>query len=431
MPSRVRFHVVLLCAMLLGWGAPAMATAQEATPAADGMTAVATGLSAPRGFTWAPDGTLYVAQSGPGETAKATGIASSVVKIVDGCPVPVASGLPSTFDPFRDALGPMDVQFVGDQLYVLQTATGPYGGGSPTPPMPNGIYTVGQDGTLNLWLDLTSYIDSYPPIYLPGDANELAEPYRFRYDGDGFWLIDSNRGLVFFIGLDKAIRLVTDLSLGHPVLAAMTLDQQGGIYVGNLTPAPHADGSAWVKRIDRQGNTQTVWTNLTTVTGLALDGNGQLYAIEMATGNEGPDGMRAGTGRLLKQTGLDSYEIVAYGLEYPIDLQIGPDGAFYVSMPAFDDNTQAGVIVRIPAGTTGLTVDLSLLNGAKCTGAQAYVAPSPVPPGSPTVEPTSAPTEAPTEAATSVPTEAATQAPTTAPTEVATVAPTVEATPTS
>ena len=193
---------------------PMATVAQIATPAAgDGVTAVASGLSAPRGFTWGPDGVLYVAQSGPGSTDKATGVASAVVKIVDGCPVPVASGLPSTFDPFRDALGPMDIQFVDDQLYVLQTATGPYGGGSPTPPMPNGIYTAGDDGSVALWLDLTAYIDAYPPEYMPGDANELAEPYRFRYEGgndddvdnDGFWLIDSNRGLVFFIGMDKSI----------------------------------------------------------------------------------------------------------------------------------------------------------------------------------------------------------------------------------
>lgn len=359
--------------------------AQDATPPNNaGMTVVASGLSAPRGFTWGPDGMLYVAQSGPGSTKAATGMASSVVKIVDGCPVPVASGLPSTFDPFKDVLGPMDVQFVGPQLYVLQTATGLYGNGSPTPPMPNGIYTAGSDGSVALWLDLTSYIDSYPPNYMPGDYNELAEPYRFLYDGDGFWLIDANRGLVYFIAMDQTVTLIADLSQGHPVLAAMTLDQQGGIYVGNLTPAPHADGTSWVKHLDRQGNTQTVWTNLTTVTGLALDTDHTLYAIEMASGNEGPDGMRAGTGRLLKQTGLDTYDVVAYGLEFPIHLAIGPDGGFYMSMPSYGENAQAGAIVRIPAGSGNLTVDLSMLDGARCIGANPYTAPAPVPPGSPT-----------------------------------------------
>lgn len=378
---------------------PAAAVAQDATPAAaDSVTAVASGLSAPRGFTWGPDGALYVAQSGPGSTEKATGAASSVVRIVDGCPVPVASGLPSTFDPFRDALGPMDVQFVGDQLFVLQTATGDYGSGSPTPTMPNGIYTVGSDGSVSLWLDLTAYIDAYPPVNMPGDYNELAEPYRFRYDGNGFWLIDSNRGLVFFIGMDKSIERVADLSLGHPVLSAMALDGQGGIYVGNLTPDPHPDGTSWVVRIDRQGNTQQIWSNLTTVTGLAVDTNGALYAIEMATGNEGPDGMRAGTGRLLKQTGQDTYDIVAYGLEYPIDLQIGPDGEFYVSTPAYGDNAQAGLILRIPAGSMNLTVDLSKFDGGKCDGAQPYKAPAAVPPGSPTPPPTSTPAPAATPA---------------------------------
>lgn len=399
MPSRSPLRL-LAALMLLSFALlPLTASAQEATPmagsdAGDGVTAVATGLSAPRAFTWGPDGALYVAQSGPGNTEDATGPRSSVVKIVDGCPVAVASGLPSTFDLFKDILGPMDVQFVGPQLYILQTATGPFGGGSPTPPLPNGIYIAGADGTVTLWLDLTSYIDAYPPNYMPGDYNELAEPYRLLYDGNGFWLIDSNRGLVFFITMDKKIARIADLSQGHPVIAAMTLDNQGGIYVGNLTPAPHADGTAWVKHIDRNGNTQTVWTNLTTVTGLALDRTNTLYAIEMASGNEGPDGMRAGTGRLLKQTGLDTYEVVASGLEYPIDLKIGPDGAFYVSMPAYGPNDQAGLILRIPADASNLTIDLSRFDGGMCAGTSAYQAPAMVPPGSPTVEPTAAPVAA-------------------------------------
>jgi sugar lactone lactonase YvrE len=371
---------------------PLTSSAQDATPAPDEtVTAVATGLSAPRGFTWGPDGSLYVAQSGPGNDADAIGPRSSVVEIVDGCPVAVAGGLPSSPDPFGDVLGPMDVQFVGPQLYILQTATGPYGEGSPTPPLPNGIYTAGADGSVTLWLDLTSYINSYPPNYMPGDYNALAEPYRFLYDGDGFWVIDANRSLVLFVTMDKQIRRVADLSQGHPVLAAITLDQQGGIYVGNLTAAPHADGTSWVKHIDRNGNTRTVWTNLTVITGLALDSNGQLYALEMATGNLGPDGMRAGTGRLVRQTGPDSYDIVAYGLEYPIDLELGPDGAFYVSLPSYGPNAQSGLILRIPSDASNLTIDLAQFDGYTCADATGYQAPASVPPGSPTADGTPKP----------------------------------------
>lgn len=407
--SSPRLLAMLVIACLLAL-VPSATLAQDATPMnGDDITAVATGLSAPRGFTWGPDGVIYVAQSGPGNTEAATGIASSVVKIVDGCPVPVASGLPSTFDPFRDALGPMDVQFVGDQLFVLQTATGEYGSGSPTPPMPNGIYTAGSDGSISLWLDLTSYIDSNPPTNMPGDYNELGEPYRFLYDdgsdlsadaaldgadAPGFWLIDSNRGLVFFIDMDKTITLIADLSLGHPVLTALERDGEGGVYIGNLTPAPHPDGGAQVVRVDKNGNVEQVWSNLTTVTGLALDSAGTLYAIEMATGNGGPDGMRPGTGRLLRQTGSSSYEVVAYGLEYPIDLEIGPDGDFYASMPAFGSNAQSGMILRIPADASELTVDLAKFDGGMCAGATPYKAPAAVPPGSPTPPPTNTPVPA-------------------------------------
>jgi hypothetical protein len=374
----------LVTALTLTLVPVATAVAQDATPAAEeGITVAASGLAAPRAFTWGPDGDIYVAQSGPGITADATGAAEAVVKIVDGCPVRFAGVLPSTLDQFGQVLGPMDVQFDGSQLYILQAA-GESGAGSPTPSQPNGIYTVGADGTVSLWLDLTSYAEADPSTNTPDSGNEMDQPYRFLYDGDGFWLIDSNRGLVFFIGMDKSITRIADLSEGHPVLTAMARDGQGGIYVGNLTPAPYVDGTARVVRIDREGNVEQIWSNLTTVTGLALDADGTLYALEMATGNDSPASMRPGTGRLLRQTGPDTYDVVAYGLEYPIDLEIGPDGAYYVSMPAFGPNTEAGLILRIPAGSTDLTVDLAQFDGATCDGAQPYTAPAAVPPGSPT-----------------------------------------------
>lgn len=371
MPRLFHQHTVLAFVLFLTVGVlPTGVLAQDATPVpSNGVELAASGLSAPRGFTWGPNGALYVAQSGPGNTADAVGAASSVVRIDDGCPVPVAAGLPSTVDPFDDVLGPNDVQFVGPQLYILQTATGPYGDGAAAPEMPNGIYIAGVDGTVELWLDLTSYTVANPPNYMPGDYNELSEPYRLLADGNGFWLIDANRSLVFFITMDKKIKRIADLSQGHPVLTAMTLDRQGGIYVGNLTPAPHAEGTSWVKHIDRAGNTQTIWTNLTVVTGLALDSNNQLYALEMATDTNGPDGMRPGTGKLVRQTGPDSSETIASGFDFPIHLAIGPDGDFYISGPSYGPNDQNGVILRVPADGSDLTVDMSQFYNDSCSGA--------------------------------------------------------------
>ncbi|MBA2598073.1 MAG: hypothetical protein H0V00_15725, partial [Chloroflexia bacterium] len=65
----VCLSLVLAVVVLLS-SAPLAVEAQEATPGAEGALAtldpVAVGLTNPRGFTWAEDGTLYVALAGTG-----------------------------------------------------------------------------------------------------------------------------------------------------------------------------------------------------------------------------------------------------------------------------------------------------------------------------------------------------------------------------
>ena len=72
------------------------------------------------------------------------------------------------------------------------------------------------------------------------------------------------------------------------------------------------------------------------VTGLAVSPAGDLYALEMSTGNsKEPPYVHPHTGRIVKQTGPDSLTEVVTGLDYPIAMATGPDGALYVSTPAF------------------------------------------------------------------------------------------------
>ena len=69
--------VVPLLALVLVAGAPLTTAAQDTTPSASPSAGappvVASGLTNPRGFTWAPDGTLYVALAGNGGTSPAVG----------------------------------------------------------------------------------------------------------------------------------------------------------------------------------------------------------------------------------------------------------------------------------------------------------------------------------------------------------------------
>ena len=98
-------------------------SASEAAPSG-GITLAASGLDNPRGFTWAPDSTLYVAQAGispaNGATATPTGgavgftgsLAGSVASIAQGCPVVYQGNLPSAGGTGGLDLGPASLAFL-------------------------------------------------------------------------------------------------------------------------------------------------------------------------------------------------------------------------------------------------------------------------------------------------------------------------------
>lgn len=336
-----------------------------------GITLYAGGLQNPRGMAWDRDGTLYVALAGTGGSVQFSSPTSnegtpvpdfarhtaSVVRIAKrddvidlGCPVVVASGLPSTRGMSGADQGPSDVAFLGDTLYVLQD-----GGDSAMlfPEYPNGVYSVNPDGTLNLVADIRDWIQKNPVEHLAYDQGPEGETFAM-VAGDSFlWVIESNSGQLLKVTPDGTITRVADLSEGHPVPTGLTAAPQGGVFVGFLTPTPYTDGSSKVVHISPEGEITTVWTGLTMVTALAVSPAGDLYALEMATGNSTTAPfVHANTGRIVKQTGPDSLAEVVTGLDLPIAMSVGPDGALYVSTPAFGAKDKLGGIIRVDLSRT-------------------------------------------------------------------------------
>jgi sugar lactone lactonase YvrE len=365
-------------------------------PADTGITLAASGLANPRGIAWDEAGIMYVAQAGLGTQESATDPSAAVVRIIAGCPEPVASGLPSTEDPFTDVLGPEDVAILGGQLYVLQGATA-HSLDEMNPNTPNGVYAVQPDGTVQLVADLTTWILANPTETVPEDYNPLGEPFRMVADEEAglLWVLEANRGEVLTVTPDGTIARVVDMSRGHPVLTGFALAPEGGVYVSNLTPFPHGDGTAVAWKVTADGTVSLVWAGLTVATGLAVGPDGTLYAAEMATGNDTPAGMQPGTGRIVRQSDTINSDVLVTGLEYPIVLRTGPDDALYTALPAYGPNKDAGVIIRVPLGIQGpVALDPSIVTGAHCPGADPYVPTSPAPPATPAPDPSAAATPA-------------------------------------
>jgi len=435
-----RRNIVLALIFLLTLAPAAslgMMTAQDATPMApdgatpamgspvaspvvssQGITLAVGGLINPRGMTWADDGTMYVALAGSGGTTMGesmspdeqeygpffAGRTASVIRVeqvlnltAQGCPVAVAGGLPSTRGMSGHTQGPADVAFLDGELYVLQDS----GSAAATayPDMPNGVYRVESDGSVTLIADIMKWHDENPVAHVPYDLTVESETFAML-PGDSFlWVLESNSGQVLQVTPDGTITRIADLSEGHPVPTGFALSDDGGVYVGFLTPAPYTDGSSKVVKVMPDGTVTDVWTGLTAVTGIAVGPDGTLYALEMATNtiDEAPF-MLPGTGRIVRQTGPDSLAEVVVGLDFPIAMEMGPDDALYVAFPAFGAEQGLGGVLRVDlSAPQPMTVSPDILGLDQCDIATA--APSTPVPMDTTATPAATPMATPSDAA--------------------------------
>lgn len=358
--------LALMLAIAATTGVTMTAAQDEAATAS--MQTAATGLTNPRGMTWDDEGTMYVALAGSGAVAQGdaesdapsstdTGqgnLTSAVATIEAGCPVAVATGIPSAVDGSGGVIGAVDVAFLDGQLYVLNAAGGASLGHPDSAP---GLYLVNDDGTTTLVADHAAWLIENPPSTPPpGGFPNPGELYAMVADEDRVWVVDSNNGLISTITPAGVETLVADLSADHPVPTGIALSPDGGVYVANLSRAPFPDGGASVRHIAEDGTITEVWTELTMVTDIAVGPDGTLYAVEMSVGNtEEEPYVVPGTGRLVRQTGPDSSETVVDGLLFPVSLATGPDEALYVAMPAVGADRGTGEILRVDLTGEGIS----------------------------------------------------------------------------
>lgn len=332
-------RLLVAAALLPLLGMPWVAVASQATPDAAPSGTVETlvsGVTNPRGFAWDAEGTLHLALAGAGSDE-----ASSIVTVADGCVSPVAEGLPTIYvSNLGWVWGVMDLAVVGDELYALSGAWNE----------PTGIYRVLDDGTMEIVVDLGAWFTENPTAFTAPDYNPLGSLFDFETDGETFWISEAVGGRLVTATLDGQVELVADLSEGHPVPTGVALDGEGGAYVGYLMAAPYVDGSAKVVHVAADGTVTDHWTGLTAVTDIAVGPDGALYAVEMATGNttESPY-LRPNSGRVVRMTGPDGLEAVVEQVNAPDYLGFGPDGALYLTLPAYAEGTGvgAGSLVRV------------------------------------------------------------------------------------
>ena len=348
----------VLALALLGvtWVQPA--AAQPAAPSLPpNATVVASGLINPRGFTFAPDGALVVAESGavpdgfeapfgpptpmfrPATTT--TGRVSRI-DLATGQRTSLAEGLPSSAGSFGDTLGPSNVAYLGNDLYVLISA-GPVHG---WPNYPSGVYKVNPDGTVRPVANLDAFNSKSPVSFIAPD-DEISNPYDMVAGDGALWITDGNRAQVYKVTPDGTIARVADLSTGHPVTTGITAASGGGIVTVELTAVPYVEGSGRVLRIGADGAVTPITRGTTVATGVASASDGTIYVVEHSVSLGKPPFLEPGTGRLARLSADGKLEAVAGGLNFPTIARIGPDGAVYVANVSVGGDHGEGQIVRI------------------------------------------------------------------------------------
>lgn len=370
MPARK--HRVLLVAGACAALCPQLPFAPPALLAASAEV-VASGLVNPRGIDQAPNGWIYVAESGnaagagcdpakppfplPGPlTEPCLGLSGAIVKVDPTGVWPatrIVTGLPSvTNRALADAAGPYDISFNGTGNAIVTMGLGGNVAGraalGPDAAVLGNLLKVAPSGQWKLAGDVAAHEES-DPDGAGADSNGfgvLALPSRsIVADAGGNSLVEvranrRTRTLAVFPGQMAPLPGPPPQPMipVQSVPTSVALGPDGWLYVGELTGFPFPAGAARVWRVPPEGGTREVCaTGFTAIVDVTFDPWGNLYVLEFASGL----GFPPNTGRLSRlgrenvcraRTDADRIGVV---LSRPSGVVIGLDGAAYVTNDTF------------------------------------------------------------------------------------------------
>src|SRR3984957_502484 len=345
----------LSVAAALTCAAPLPALAQQSAP----FTIYGTGLEAPRGLRFGPDGDLYVAEAGtggtnstgkactqvPGPVGPYTGGSNARISKINhkGVRTTVASGFPSTQDAQGDLIGVADVMFVNTVLYAVVAGGGCSHG---NPKAPTGIAEVNRaNGAWRMIADIGTFLKSHPAKYESADDFEPDGTLYSAIVHNGIiYTVEPNHGQVLSVTLSGQIAQVIDISAseGHIVPTSIA-ERNGSFYVGNLNLFPIDPQWARVLTISWGGGDEVdvapgfqthgyrivnSKAGFTTVVAVDFGPDGLLYALELSDAAGFPT---PGDGKVVRVNRNGDIEEMVTGLNVPGGMTFGPDDRLYIS----------------------------------------------------------------------------------------------------
>lgn len=335
-------------------------SASAAPPVSSASAAVsvfATGFNNPRGLKFGPDGYLYVAEGGVGGTdstagppplcQQAAGVGpytgsphgARISKVdASGNRTTFADGFPSSQTAIMGGLtsGVADVAFIGHTMYALIAGAGCSHGVDGTF---NGIAQVDASGNWTMIANLSQFQMAYPVAQSnPGDFEPDGTWYSMVAVRGALYAVEPNHGELDRITPDGSISRVVDISATYGHIVPTAIAYHGNFYVGNLnTFDPIGANASKVYKVTPSGQIKIDTNGVALVTGLAFDGRGRMYVLELGTD---PTTFNPFTGQIVRVDPSGRREVIvsnanAPQMFFPTAMTFGPDGNLYVSNGGF------------------------------------------------------------------------------------------------
>lgn len=331
----------LLLVVLLVSAAACAAKSRESPSGQWHQTVLAANLDVPRAIALAPNGDVYVADSGA-TNAPGTGRVvrytprGQIETVLAGVSNERASLHGQTF-----AYGLSGVAVRGESVFVTVGA----GAFVPAPFVgPNRLIRLAPDGSHRVLFEHGRFEDAQNPDQAEVDSNAAGvvadeDGTIWTADSSGNWVVRlSPDGVVLATGVFPRIAGASAIPVG------LALGPDRNVYVTLFRCAEPTLGKGGIARVQADGSHDILVAGLNNPIAVAFDGMGVMYVLEF-----GVD-YRRGTGRLLRFD-KDTRQVLLDGLEFPTSLAVDPSGSLYITTIASPagDRPGTGRLLRFDA----------------------------------------------------------------------------------
>lgn len=318
----------------------------------------ASNLNNPRGLAFDDAGALYIAEGGfysaggpttpTAEGVGTLGATGSITRVSGGVQERILTGIASLAGASGSSTGPQGIAFYnGVGYFVTGLGANPtvrstdLGGGDLAFGLAS-VYSFGSSSFTKIAdLGLLELDD-------PNNDGLDSNPFHMAAGPGGLFVTDAGGNSLIRVTEAGGLSVVTtfaDLAGGiDHVPTGVAYGPDGKIYVSQLTGGPFPSGASSIFAVDPSDGTKiAAVTGLTTITDLVIDALGTIYVLQIAP----EDQFGTGPGSIKRVNGDGSLTTIYAGLTMPTGLELGADGAFYVTN--FSPVAGIGQVLRIAA----------------------------------------------------------------------------------